>query len=179
MKLLLFSDVHGMSSALELLLKQADELHPDRLVLLGDVLYHGPLFGVSDAFNSSRVAAALNLRKDSILAVRGNCDSEADQRRLAFPILSERLETEYDGRHFFFTHGDVWNEYRLPKLPAGSILAHGHTHVPTCKILADRITVFNPGSIALPRSGFPPTFGFCDDGSLSIRTLADGKILAF
>ena len=178
MKLLFFSDVHGMASALELLLKQADELRPDRLVLLGDVLYHGPLFGSSEAFDSGRVAAALNLRKDSILAVRGNCDSEADQRRLAFPILSERIETEYDGRHFFFTHGDFWNEHRPPKLPEGSILAHGHTHVPACKHLADGTTVFNPGSIALPRSGFPPTFGFCDNGKLSIRTLTDGKILA-
>lgn len=178
MKLLLFSDVHGMATALELLLKRADELRPDRLILLGDVLRGGPIFGDSDAFNSGKVAAALNLRKDSILAVRGNCDTEADQRRLAFPILAPQIETEYDGRRFFFTHGDFWNEYRLPELPAGSILAHGHTHVPAHRTVADGITIFNPGSIALPRSGFPPTFGFYEDGTLSVRTLADGQVLA-
>ena len=110
--------------------------------------------------------------------MRGNCDTEADQRRLAFPILAPQIETEYDGKCFFFTHGDFWNEYRMPELPAGSILAHGHTHVPAHKTVVGEITIFNPGSIALPRSGFPPTFGFYDDGDLSVRTLADGQVLA-
>ena len=178
MRLLFFSDVHGMPSALELLLRQVDRLCPNRIVLLGDILHHGPVFGGSGAFDSGRVAEALNSRKDDIIAVRGNCDSEADQSRLAFPILAEQIETEYDGRHFFFTHGDFWNERRPPKLPAGSILVHGHTHVPESKLLGNGMTVFNPGSIALPRSGFPPTFGLYDDGELTIRDLADGDPIA-
>lgn len=175
MKILFFSDVHGVSEALEALFRHADGLKPDRLVSLGDTLYHGFRKGMSSRYDSQYAADLLNARKDQIIAVRGNCDTEADQQLLAFPMLSDYAELQAGGTHFFLTHGDRWNERRLPPfLPPGSVLANGHTHVPELKRRPDGVTIFNPGSISLPRSGYPPTFGFFDGAVLSVRTLSDG-----
>ena len=92
MKLLFFSDIHGVPAALEKLLDHADRLAPDKLLLLGDALYHGPRNGVPVDYDTSRTAALLNERADMLLAVRGNCDSEVDQMMLTFPILADFAE---------------------------------------------------------------------------------------
>ena len=178
MKILFFSDVHGVPDALEKLLAHADRLAPDRLVLLGDALYHGPRNGVPTDYDTARTAELLNSRRDRLLAVRGNCDAEVDQLMLEFPIMADFAElwTEHD--RFFLTHGHLWNENRLPPLVPGTTLVHGHTHLPVLKTLPGGVTVFNPGSIALPKGGFPPSFGWYDGEKLSLRRLADGGPLA-
>jgi len=178
MKILFFSDVHGVPDALEKLLAHADRLAPDRLVLLGDALYHGPRNGVPTDYDTARTAELLNSRRDRLLAVRGNCDAEVDQLMLEFPIMADFAElwTEHD--RFFLTHGHLWNENRLPPLVPGTTLVHGHTHLPDLKTLPGGVTVFNPGSIALPKGGFPPSFGWYDGNTLSLRRLADGGPLA-
>ena len=177
MKLLFFSDIHGMASALEQLLVHVERLRPDRMILLGDVLYHGPRSEAADPYDPSRAAAMLNAHKDMLLAVRGNCDAEVDQMLLKFPIMSDYAEILCDGQGFFLTHGHKWNEAHLPETAAGTILVHGHTHVPEYKKTERGMRIFNPGSISLPRAGFPPSFGFYDHGDLSVRRLDDGGVL--
>ena len=176
MKLLFFSDIHGVPAALEKLLAHADRLAPDKLLLLGDALYHGPRNGVPVDYDTSRTAALLNERADMLLAVRGNCDSEVDQMMLTFPILADFAEVLTDGGRFFLTHGHHWNAAHLPPLVRGTVLAHGHTHLPENRLTDDGIRIFNPGSISLPKGGNPPTFGFFDGNTLSIRRLDDGSL---
>lgn len=178
MKLLFFSDVHGVPQALEKLLAHADMLQPDKLVLLGDALYHGPRNGVPADYDTKHTADLLNQNSHRILAVRGNCDAEVDQMMLHFPIMAEYSEILTENARFFLTHGHHWNEDCLPPLPPGAILVHGHTHLPVLKKLENGITIFNPGSISLPKGGNPPTFGWFDGQELSLRLLENGEIFS-
>jgi putative phosphoesterase len=176
MKIIFISDIHGMPSTLSQALAHADALHADRIVILGDILYHGPRNGVPNMYNPPEVVELLNRRKDKILAVRGNCDAEVDQMLLHFPIMADYSELFADDKLFFLTHGHLWNEEHMPDLPAGSIIAHGHTHIAVLKKMPGDITIFNPGSISLPKNTIIHTFGFFDGNSLSIRELDSGKI---
>jgi len=166
MRIVFMSDVHGVPSALERALASADALGYDRLVLLGDLLYHGPRNGVPDFYDPVRVADMLNARRDLILAVRGNCDAEVDQMMLQFPMMSDYAQLEADGRKFFLTHGHLWNERQPPPVGTGGILVHGHTHVPELKTLDSGLVVFNPGSVSLPKGGSGRSFGYFDGHAL-------------
>jgi putative phosphoesterase len=176
MKILFFSDIHGVPANLEQLFRQADGLHPDRMVLLGDALYHGPRNGVPEHYDPQAVAKLLNSRAKEIMAIRGNCDSEVDQMLLDFPILADYAEILTETGRFFVTHGHLWNEKKLPPVPADTILVHGHTHIPELKRLDGGIILFNPGSISLPKNGLPKTYGLWDGSALTIRLLADGAV---
>ena len=177
MKLLFFSDVHGVPSTLERLFEHASELKPDLMVLLGDALYHGPRNGVPGWYDPQKVADLLNAHKEQILAVRGNCDADVDQFLLQFPIMSDFSEIITDSARFFVTHGHLWNAANVPPVPRGTVLAHGHTHIPEIRSLPEGVTLFNPGSISLPKRNFPPSFGFFDGKKLTVRRLEDGAVL--
>lgn len=176
MKIVFFSDIHGVPSTLEKLLAHADRMQADRLVILGDLLYHGPRNGVPDFYDPKKVAEMLNERKKQILTVQGNCDCEVDQMMLEFPVLSSYAELSADGRRFFLTHGHVYNAGNLPPVPDNTVIVHGHTHIPQITHLEDGIVIFNPGSISLPKNNHPQTFGVCEDGVLSVRLLEDAGI---
>ena len=171
MKIVFMSDIHGVPSALEAALKLADTLGFDRLVLLGDLLYHGPRNGVPSFYDPVKVAAMLNGRKDKIVAVRGNCDAEVDQMMFEFPMMADYAVLEAGKETFFLTHGHLWNECRLPPLGMGSVLAHGHTHIPELKKLECGISIFNPGSVSLPKGGSSRSFGYFDGETLSHYTI--------
>lgn len=171
MRVLFISDVHGVPSALEAALKVGESLGYDKLVLLGDLLYHGPRNGVPNFYDPEKVVAMLNPLKDRIVAVRGNCDAEVDQMLLDFPIMGDYVVLDAGGETFFLTHGHIWNEFRLPPLGMGTVLAHGHTHVPELKKLECGITVFNPGSVALPKGGSSRSFGYYDGHELRHYTI--------
>lgn len=177
MKILFFSDIHGMALTLRQLLALADTLHPDRMVILGDILYHGPRNGVHDGYDPQEVVKLLNERKQNILAVRGNCDAEVDQMLLNFPIMADYAELLVDECRFFLTHGHLWNESNQPDLPENTILVHGHTHIPVKKKCTSGLTIFNPGSISLPKAGFTRSFGFYDGRELTVRKLDDGSVM--
>ena len=176
MKLLFFSDVHGVPSSLERLFEHADALQPDQMVMLGDALYHGPRNGVPGWYDPQRTADLLNDRRTRILAVRGNCDADVDQFLLKFPILADFSEILTETRRFFLTHGHLWNAANVPPVPRGTVLAHGHTHIPELRLLPEGVTLFNPGSVSLPKRNNPPTFGFFDGDKLTVRRLEDGAV---
>ena len=164
------SDIHGVPSALKSALAAADALGYDRLVLLGDLLYHGPRNGVPNFYDPEEVARILNGLKDRIIAVRGNCDAEVDQMMFEFPMRSDYAVLEAGKETFFLTHGHLWNEHNLPPLGMGGVLAHGHTHVPELTKLKCGLTIFNPGSVALPKGGSSRSFGYFDGESLKHYT---------
>ena len=175
MRAIFFSDIHGVPETAERLFAHADFLKADRLVLLGDALCPGPRT-ISEEYDPLRTAKLLNARRQDILAVRGNCDSEEDQRMLDFPIMADHMEVTLGTRRFFLTHGHRWNIFDPPPVPDGTVLAHGHTHIPAL-VEADGITIFNPGSVTLPKGGFQRSFGFFDGEKLSVRRLDDGEII--
>jgi len=176
-KILFFSDVHGVPPAMEKLLFQVEKLQPDHLVLLGDALYHGPRNGVPADYDTLLTAEFLNRHRTQTQAVRGNCDSEVDQMMLEFPMMADYSELWCGKFRFFLTHGHRWNGANLPPLASGTVLVHGHTHIPECRKLDCGITVFNPGSIALPKGGWPPSFGWFEGSSLTVLGLDDGRRL--
>ena len=166
MKILFLSDIHGVPSTLEAALAAADTLQPDKIVLLGDLLYHGPRNGVPNLYDPVKVAQILNGIKDRLVAVRGNCDAEVDQMMFESPMMSDYAVLDAGSETFFLTHGHLFNECRLPPIGMGTVLAHGHTHVPELKKLACGITIFNPGSISLPKGGSSRSYGFFDGREL-------------
>ena len=177
MKIMFISDIHGVPGSLQKALEFADRLQVKRIVILGDVLYHGPRNGVPGFYDPAKVAELLNERKEQIIAVRGNCDAEVDQMMLKFPIMADYSELFCDERCFFLTHGHLWNENNLPELPENSVLAHGHTHIAVLKKLPGGVTVFNPGSISLPKNTTCRSFGVFENNELSIRDLETGEII--
>ena len=152
MKYLVASDLHGSAAACEKILQAFDREGADRLVLLGDILYHGPRNPLPEGYDPKACCGLLNPRRERITAVRGNCDAAVDQMVLEFPILAEYLLLEAAGHTIFVTHGDVWGPDRLPALPRGSVLLSGHTHVPMNQE-REGILCLNPGSPSLPKDG--------------------------
>ena len=171
MKILFLSDIHGVPSTLERALKMAETLNPDRIALLGDLLYHGPRNGVPNFYDPVRVTDILNGLKDPIVAVRGNCDAEVDQMMFQFPMMADYAVLDAGSETFFLTHGHLFNENRLPPIGIGTVLAHGHTHVPELKKIDCGLTIFNPGSISLPKGGSSQPFGFFDGTELKHYTI--------
>ena len=152
MKWLIASDIHGSAQWCRRLLEAWDQEQADRLLLLGDVLYHGPRNDLPDQYAPKEVIAMLNARRERILCVRGNCEAEVDQMVLDFPVLADYAVLCEGNRLIYCTHGHVYNTGKLPPLQAGDVLLHGHTHIPAWE---DHGTFryLNPGSVAIPKEG--------------------------
>ncbi len=150
MKLLIASDIHGSAYFCRKLIDAFKIENADKLLLLGDLLYHGPRNDLPKEYSPKSVIEMLNSVKDNILCVRGNCDTEVDQMVLDFAILADYAYISIDGTDILATHGHIYNENNLPKLKKYDILLHGHTHVPVCKKIDD-FTIVNPGSVSIPK----------------------------
>ena len=158
MKLLIASDIHGDLESLELVLKAFKDEDCDRLLLLGDLLYHGPRNDLPTTYAPKKVIELLNANKDYIMNVKGNCDGEVDQMVLDFPILADYILLSLDGLTVFATHGHHHNTETPPPLLPGDILLHGHTHVLVSVEFGKGNLYLNPGSAALPKEGNPRTY---------------------
>ena len=179
MKLMFASDIHGSLAACERILACYAQEGADRLVLLGDLLYHGPRNDLPENYNPKGVIALLNEKKAELLCVRGNCDAEVDQMVLEFPIMADYmllpLFTQKGERTAFVTHGHLFNLDQLPPHKDGDLLIHGHTHV-LCVKEKDGVTYINPGSAALPKENNPKSYMVYEDGVFEIKTL-DGEVI--
>lgn len=151
MKILVASDIHGSYYYCERLVEAYKNSGADKLILLGDILYHGPRNDLPKDYAPKKVIELLNSIKNEILCVRGNCDTEVDQMVLDFDILADYAIIYDGGQMIFVTHGHKFNKDNLPNLKAGDILLHGHTHIPVCDTLCGDITVMNPGSVSIPK----------------------------
>ena len=150
MKWLIASDIHGSAYYCRKLLEAYKKEKADRILLLGDVLYHGPRNDLPKDYNPKAVIAMLNEIKQDILCVRGNCDTEVDQMVLEFPILADYAVLTVGDKLIYATHGHVYNNGKLPPLHKGDILLHGHTHVPKCDEFETHVYI-NPGSVSIPK----------------------------
>lgn len=150
MKWMIASDIHGSAYYCRQLLTAYDREQADRLLLLGDILYHGPRNDLPREYAPKAVIEMLNAMQQDILCVRGNCDTEVDQMVLEFPILADYALLTVGERMIFATHGHLFHEEHLPPLHPGDILLHGHTHVPVCRE-HETYTYLNPGSVSIPK----------------------------
>ncbi|MDD7363997.1 MAG: phosphodiesterase [Atopobiaceae bacterium] len=187
MKLLIASDIHGAADWCARLMQELDAEQPDRLVLLGDLLYHGPRNDLPADYRPKEVVTMLNSVRDSVIAVRGNCEAEVDQMVLDFPCMAEysvlwdpdatNPVTRAAGIELFLTHGHVWGPGihnsvdKMPSLPEGAAIVYGHTHkkVSRRSDAHPGVWCFNPGSVGLPKDG-SHSFGVYENGEFRFRT---------
>ena len=150
MKLMIASDIHGSALYCRSLIDAFNRENPEKLLLLGDILYHGPRNPLPEEYNPQEVSKMLNQIKNKILCVRGNCDSEVDQMLLEFPIMADYCMVYCGGKTVFATHGHCCGESTPPPLSNGDILLCGHTHIPACRNNSG-ILYLNPGSVSIPK----------------------------
>lgn len=173
MKLLIASDIHGSLTFCEKLVERYREEKCQKLILLGDILYHGPRNDLPEGYNPKGVIALLNGMSDEILTVRGNCEAEVDDMVLDFNVLAEYAILYHGDRLFFLTHGHKFNPQNLPKLKKGDVLFNGHTHVSKIEEMGDFLYV-NPGSVSIPKENTPRGYIIVDDKKIVHKTL-DGE----
>jgi hypothetical protein len=175
MKFFILSDIHGSKKYLDLALEKYQEEKCDYLVLLGDLLYHGPRNPLPEGYDPAAVAEALNPYKEKIIAVRGNCDSEVDQMVLDFPMMGDFQMLFHEDKKIFVTHGHLYNRSNMPKLSKGDVFIHGHFHLPMTERL-EGVFYLNPGSISLPKNNAVNSYGIIDGQEFFIKDL-EGNVV--
>ncbi len=174
MKIIIASDIHGSAHWCLELFRAWEEEEAIKLLLLGDILYHGPRNDLPDEYEPKRVLSMLNHLHEHILCVRGNCDTEVDQMVLDFPILADYAFLCTGSRAIYATHGHVYNPDNPPPLPGGSVLLNGHTHVPACTDTGDFIYM-NPGSVSIPKENSPHSYILWEGNRFIWKDLSTGK----
>ena len=152
MKLIIASDIHGSAYWCGALMELIEKEVPDRILLLGDLLYHGPRNDLPRDYAPKKVIPMLSALSDRILAVRGNCEAEVDQMVLPFPCMADYALLETDGLQLYLTHGHLRSPDHLPALREGTVFLSGHTHVKLDEI-RNGIRCLNPGSVSIPKDG--------------------------
>ena len=151
MKLMIASDIHGSAYYCQKLLEEFQKEQTDRLLILGDILYHGPRNDLPRDYAPKEVLVMLNAMKEKIFCVQGNCDAEVDQMVLEFPIMADYCILPVGDRLIYATHGHNHNLQKLPPLQPGDILLHGHTHLPAWDSFGEKNLYLNPGSVSIPK----------------------------
>ncbi len=176
MKILIASDIHGDLESMRLVLEVYIKEKCDKILLLGDLLYHGPRNDLPKTYNPKGVIKLLNENRGCIMSVRGNCDTEVDQMVLDFPILADYICLSLDGLCVYATHGHKINtDSPLPFID-GDILLHGHTHIPALEEFGEENFYLNPGSVAIPKGGFPGSYMVYESRCFTVKDF-EGNII--
>jgi len=169
------SDIHGSSYYCQRLIERYQQEGAERLILLGDLLYHGPRNDLPKEYNPKQVIKMLNDLKEEIICVRGNCEAEVDQMVLEFPVMAEYALLYIDGHTIFATHGHHHNTEKMPPLKKGDILLHGHTHVQALTQCGENY-YFNPGSVSIPKNGNKNSYMVYENHKFIIKDLDGNEI---
>lgn len=175
MKYMFASDIHGSAYYCRKMLEAYEESGAARLILLGDLLYHGPRNELPREYDPGKVFAMLNEHKDEIYAVRGNCDSEVDQMVLEFPMMADYCLLALNGKTIYATHGHIYNEEALPPMRPGDALIHGHIHLPVARAMGE-CYLLNPGSTSLPKDGNPNSYAILDGSVFTVYDFEGNKV---
>lgn len=176
MKLFIISDIHGSLYYLKKVMEIFEKEKCDKLVILGDELYHGPRNPLPKDYSPKEVIEILNGYRDKIIAVRGNCDSEVDQMVLKYPIMSDYSMIYLDGKRIYLTHGHIYNKDNPLPMSSGDILIYGHFHIPMIE-QKDGMLFLNPGSISLPKNNSEHSFAILEKNKFTIKNLEETVIL--
>lgn len=169
MKVMIASDIHGSACYCRKMLEAYENEHAERLLILGDILYHGPRNGLPEEYEPKNLIGMLNPYKDAIIAVRGNCDSEVNDAVLEFDTMADYKLIHLDGLNVYLTHGHIWNEER-EIYGLKDVLLLGHTHVPKC-IEHENYVCMNPGSVAIPKDGTRHSYMIYENGLFTWKDL--------
>lgn len=175
MKMIIASDIHGCSASAKKLVDIFEKEKADSMLLLGDLLYHGPRNDLPGEYDTMETARLLNAYASKIYCVCGNCDAEVDQMVLEFPITAEYMQLPIAGKLFFASHGHHFGPHNLPPAGSADYLVCGHTHVPACEKIGDLVYI-NPGSTSIPKGGSQKSFMILDGTHLSWRHLNDNSV---
>jgi len=178
MKWLIASDIHGSEYYCEKVIKAYREECADKILLLGDILYHGPRNDLPYGHNPKGVIKLLNECSSSIICVRGNCDAEVDQMVLDFPIMADYAVIIENNIKIYATHGHIYNEEHLPPMSKGDILLNGHTHVPKCTKHEDYIYL-NPGSASIPKENTHHGYMTLENGLFTWKDFDNNIIMTY
>lgn len=170
MKLMIASDIHGSAYYAEKMRKAYIDEKADKLILLGDLLYHGPRNDLPRDYAPKKVIEILNEMKAELLCVRGNCDTEVDQMVLDFPIMADYAVIYVEGKTMYLTHGHNFNPENPPKLKKGDYLVNGHTHIPANE-KRDDFHYINPGSVSIPKNGSGHSYIIYENGEFVLKEL--------
>lgn len=176
MRILIASDLHGSLDSLRFLIDRARRIQPDLIALLGDLVYHGPRNPLPRGYDTVSMLTdmpSLSALPHPLTVVRGNCDAEVDVEQMPFP-MPENAWIEADGLNIFVSHGHHLPEKpHFATLPPGTVILRGHTHIPRAESVAG-YHIWNPGSLSLPKGGFPATYGIYENGVFRVLDL-DGR----
>ena len=172
MKIFVASDIHGSSYYMNKFAKIIDKEHPEQLIILGDIYYHGPRNKFPKGYNPKKVAEILNKYKSIIKCVRGNCDAEVDQMISSF-IIKDQYETTINGKTFLFVHGHKLDAENMPKK---DFTFAGHTHIPVINSDLNNTIYINVGSLGLPKSSYGPTYTIIEDNKIIVKKLKGDTI---
>ena len=177
MRLLIASDIHGDADCCKALLDIFEKEKAEKLLILGDILYHGPRNDLPEGYAPKKVIEMLNAIGDKLLCVRGNCDTEVDQMVLSFPVLSDTAFV-YDGEEkltLFMSHGHKYSPDNLPPLSGRAVFLYGHTHLQGLCTKGD-VPCLNPGSVSLPKGGNKKTYAVYESAAITIKDLEGNEI---
>ena len=175
MKWMIASDLHGSAYYCKKMVEAFEREGADRLLMLGDLLYHGPRNDLPRDYAPKEVIPMLNGLKNKLCCVRGNCEAEVDQMVLPFPCMADyALLQPEPNLTLYATHGPLWNPDHLPPLAPGTVFLFGHTHIKTVRQV-DQILALNPGSVSIPKDG-THSFLIYEAGEFIFQTL-DGEVL--
>ncbi len=175
MKFLIASDIHGSAKYCEMLINAFNNEKAVKMLLLGDILYHGPRNDLPEEYAPKKVIELLCPLKDKLLAVRGNCDTEVDQMVLNFPILADYAVIPVGDKLIYATHGHKFGRDNPPPLSKGDILLNGHTHIPKCVDLG-KFIYMNCGSVSIPKENSAHSYMTLEDGKFLWKDLKTGEI---
>ena len=175
-RILIASDIHGDANTAERLVEIYKASGAEKLLLLGDILYHGPRNDLPAGYAPKKVIELLNPLKNEILAVRGNCDTEVDQMVLDFQIMAEYAYLCVDTYSVLLTHGHQINKENA-NLNENEILIHGHTHVLCIEPFGKGNLYLNPGSTTYPKENNPPSYMIYENGVFEIKHLDSGEVI--
>ncbi len=174
MKYIIASDIHGSAFYCKRLIEAFEAEQADKLLLLGDILYHGPRNDLPQGYAPKDVIAMLNPLADRILCVRGNCEAEVDQMVLDFAVMADYALLPLADRTVYMTHGHVFHNNNLPAMQTGDILLHGHTHIPACEEYDTHIYI-NPGSVSIPKERSVHSYIVFEGQTFLWKDLENGK----
>ena len=176
MKWMIASDLHGSYFYASQMQQAFEREQADRLLLLGDLLYHGPRNDLPEGYAPKQVMPLLNGMKDRLLCVRGNCDAEVDQMVLEFPVLADYAVLPVGRRLIYATHGHIYHVKNLPPLAPGDVLLHGHTHVPAWTEFGQGNLYLNPGSVSIPKENSPHSYMTLEENTMQWKELESSAV---
>ena len=176
MKWMIASDLHGSAYYCKKMVEAFEREGAGRLLMLGDLLYHGPRNDLPRDYAPKEVIPMLNGLKNKLCCVRGNCEAEVDQMVLDLPVMADYCILPAGEKLIYATHGHIYNGKNPPPLAEGDILLHGHTHVPAWTEFGNGNVYLNPGSLSIPKENSPHSYMILENGVFYWKDVETGEI---